>query len=105
MKKENMTLEETADALRIVGVDRRRAVRRLLGRYDIPFLRVNRNKVILTPDQFELLTRRMTCSPFENVAVSSIAAERSVAGRKQSSSKSTVQAVVSEMLRKPTRRS
>ena len=78
MHRRTITLSEVAVGLDIDGVDRERTVRRLLLRHQVPYIRVNRNKILLTKQQFDLLLRRMTCLASGNGADTTTVVERSV---------------------------
>ena len=98
-----LTLDDVADRLGFAGEDRRRSVRRLLRRHNVPYIRRGARTWLLTPAQLDQLMGALECSASESAARSTTAAARSVSGRQPASSKSILQAVVNARLQRPTR--
>ena len=100
-----LTLDDVADRLGFAGEDRRRSVRRLLRRHNVPYIRRGARTWLLTPAQLDQLMGALECSPFDGAARSTTSAEPFVSARQPRSSANTLRVAVNAKLRKPTGRS
>ena len=100
-----LTLDDVADRLGFTGEDRRRSVRRLLRRHDVPYIRRGTRSWLLTPAQLDQLMGALECSQFDGAARSTTAVARSVSAGRSARSTSTLQAAVNAMLQRPIGRS
>lgn len=94
-----LTLEEVADRLRIEGKDRRRSVRELFRKYDVPIIR--KKNSLVSEEQFKALVKAMTFSLSGNAVGSITSGARSVSVPRGGGSKNILRAAIAERTRKP----